>query len=557
MFQMIDITSNKKKTFDKIIVFSFFLIFFIVGTRIFTSYGIPIDAEANKILGYMTMNYINEIFFNSELSNTNSSSLNDYLQGNKDTAAWWYDLSHGAFLVTIFAYFDVLFGIEETKTQYFIRHYSCFVLFFISVYFFYLIGKFRFKSRKFGLLGCIFLVLSPRIFAESFYNVKDIVFLSLFIISLYCCLKYIYKPSLKHSIFFSLTAALATDIRVMGIMLPILVCFFILILSLREKNFFNKNYLNIIFFLFLTPLFMYIFWPYLWPDPIDNFIIAFKTLSDFPLDIKNLYFGDYIYSYYLPWHYSLIWIFITTPIIYLFFFVFGFIVSSNRLLQRLLNIDERKKFNDLWRGKIEMIDLMILLNFFIPIFLIIILNSTLHDGWRQLYFVYPSLLLLSVYGIEKIINKIKKKKIYTYFVVIIVIVLFINLINMIKIHPHQYAYFNFLAGKNVEKNFEVDYWGVSNKQAIEHILLTDMNKYKIYAASNMDLYSSKLIFSEYEKKKIEIVGKKSDADFIITNRRFWSGDTNASFAKIPDNFEIFKEIRTDRAIIVSIYKKSF
>lgn len=128
---------------------------------------------------------------------------------------------------------------------------------------------------------------------------------------------------------------------------------------------------------------------------------------------------------------------------------------------------------------------------------------------------------------------------------------------MVRTHPYQYAYFNFLAGKNVERNFEVDYWGLSNKQAIEYILSSESETYKIYAASNMDLYSSKLIFDANEKKKIEIVAKKNEADFIITNRRFWSGDLNASFAKIPDNFEIFKEIRTDKAIIVSIYKKSF
>ena len=37
---------------------------------------------------------------------------------------------------------------------------------------------------------------------------------------------------------------------------------------------------------------------------------------------------------------------------------------------------------------------------------------------------------------------------------------------MIKIHPYQYAYFNFLAGKDFNKKFEMDYWGLSYKENI-------------------------------------------------------------------------------------------
>ncbi len=40
---------------------------------------------------------------------------------------------------------------------------------------------------------------------------------------------------------------------------------------------------------------------------------------------------------------------------------------------------------------------------------------------------------------------------------------------MIKNHPHQYVYFNILAGKNYNKNFEMDYWGISNTMALESV----------------------------------------------------------------------------------------
>ena len=42
--------------------------------------------------------------------------------------------------------------------------------------------------------------------------------------------------------------------------------------------------------------------------------------------------------------------------------------------------------------------------------------------------------------------------------------------SMIKHHPFQNVYFNMLAGKEIEKKFEMDYWGLSNKQALDYIL---------------------------------------------------------------------------------------
>lgn len=127
---------------------------------------------------------------------------------------------------------------------------------------------------------------------------------------------------------------------------------------------------------------------------------------------------------------------------------------------------------------------------------------------------------------------------------------------MIKIHPYQYAYFNFLVGKQVEKKFDIDYWGVSNKQALKFILSNNNQEvYKIYPASNMNLNISKLILSEKQKAKIHVVDVKSEADFIITNGRFWKGNDDADFAQIPKSFRIYKEILTDRAKLVTIYKK--
>jgi len=66
------------------------------------------------------------------------------------------------------------------------------------------------------LIGSIILVLSPRIFANSFYNNKDLVFLSFFIISSFYAIKFINNQNLKNSFYFSIFAALSIDVRILG-----------------------------------------------------------------------------------------------------------------------------------------------------------------------------------------------------------------------------------------------------------------------------------------------------------------------------------------------------
>ena len=73
-----------------------------------------------------------------------------------------------------------------------------------------------------------------------------------------------------------------------------------------------------------------------------------------------------------------------------------------------------------------------------------------------------------------------------------------------KNSPKEYT--NILnAFAKIENKFEVDYWALSNKQALEFILLNN-NKdyYKIYPASHMNINTSKLIFSNLKKKTTTI-----------------------------------------------------
>ena len=218
---------------------------------------------------------------------------------------------------------NIFLILQILKSTILLGHYSNHLIFLISNFYFFLLVKERFDNWIYGIFGGLFLFLSPRIFAESFYNHKDILFLSLFIINLYYGIHFLKSPTLKNSILFSLTTALAIDIRIMGIIIAPIIVFFTYLKYLRNKKF--KIFNGIVTYLILFPLLTILFWPYLWENPFIHFAKIFINLSSYTLVIYNLYLGDYYESTNVPWHYIFVWIGITTPIFYLVLFFIGFI----------------------------------------------------------------------------------------------------------------------------------------------------------------------------------------------------------------------------------------
>ncbi|MFB0526329.1 MAG: glycosyltransferase family 39 protein [bacterium] len=164
------------------------------------------------------------------------------------------------------------------------RHLVTFLLFYTSVLFFYRLCKYRFGSWKIGLLGSLFLILSPRIFAHSFYNSKDIACLAMFIISIYTLLKYLDKKNLSTATFHVLTCALLIDIRIVGIIVPFLTFIFLIADLLVIKRIEGKRIMvSFLIYMFLLIFSTILFWPVLWKNPFYHFISAFKEMSRYDI----------------------------------------------------------------------------------------------------------------------------------------------------------------------------------------------------------------------------------------------------------------------------------
>ncbi len=385
------------------LIFIFFIIF-ITGSSIFSDYGISIDEDNSRLNGFVSLKYVLDLFNFNLVSNVDNIL-------NIPDIHLYFEQGNGVAFELPLSLIEILFNLKDSREIFLLRHYCTFLIFFISLIYFFKLINFRHNSIFFGLLGVLFLILSPRIFSQSFYNSKDIVFMSLNIISLYYGINYLKNSSLKNSIIFSFFSGLFVGTRLLGIYFPFLIICFKVIQILRFSNDKKKEVISLLFLIFFILIFIYLFWPYLWEDPIKYFLTAFKKLANIPVGIYTLFLGNYIQVEFVPWYYTIVWIFITTPITYLVFFLIGFYFILKRIFSRLTKIDDDKEYNDLWRGENEKVDILIFLNFFIPIFSTIILHSTLLTGWRHLYFVYPSLIIMSVHGIVIFKLFLLKKKI--------------------------------------------------------------------------------------------------------------------------------------------------
>ena len=100
---------------------------------------------------------------------------------------------------------------------------------------------------------------------------------------------------------------------------------------------------------------------------------------------------------------------------------------------------------------------------------------------RQMYFVYPLLLLVSVYGLVWLAQKLRG--ITRFWQLGLALIIAAGLASpvyfMLRYHPNEEVYFNFLAGPSmaaIKEKFPVYAWGVSDSKALQYILETDHSK---------------------------------------------------------------------------------
>ena len=107
-----------------LLIFSFFLI---IGTLIFDDYGISWDEHYQRTDGFIALNFIREIL-----------SLNIY-PGFEHPDKRFAELAriYGSIFDLPMAFAEKIFGIEDSRNYFLLRHFFNFLIFYISTIFFF------------------------------------------------------------------------------------------------------------------------------------------------------------------------------------------------------------------------------------------------------------------------------------------------------------------------------------------------------------------------------------------------------------------------------------
>ena len=544
-----------RKNHSKLVYFIFFF-YFIIGVLTFKNYGISIDEKFQRSSGFFWLNYLlnfTNFEYLKEAVNLKILSVSDYTLPNIHQ-----NLKYSIFFDVPFALTEVIFKVEDSKTYFEIRHFFNFFIFFLSSIYFYKLLRNRFLNYNVSIVGLFFYILSPKIYGASFYNNKDIIFLSLLVVSIYYFFKAIDDLNYKNIIFISSILTISPTFRIIGIFFPLMFLVLYLLTVIAKRNelvFFPK----ILLFSFLYFLFLYIFWPYLWDAPIKNFISLFNV-GEMLIKMKIFFNGSYINSNFLPSYYLITWIIISTPVIHLILFFSGLFFCLKRFLLRFFNIEKNKISYDLWRGKNEKKYLLILFSLIlIPLYLVYS-QTIINNSWRHLYFLNIFLIYFVSFSLHIFFLKLRN----SYKKILLNTLIIISLIHvgsrMIAYHPYQSIYFNFFIPQTLKSKFEVDYMGLTGVRFLREILALEKDNDKVIGvavASFLPLHNSLDLLTEQEKQRIIVFGNEyNKADYIYSN--FISEvDKNADKKyEIPNNFTHLYTFNIYGTSIYSVYKKN-
>lgn len=505
----------------KYLEYFLFLFFAVIGVFTANSYGFAWDEYEQRNIGVICYNYI----FNNDLY---------YLE--------YPARDHGAVFEMFLLIIEKITGLTTNREIYYCRHLVSHLVFLVSAVCLYKLIVIIYQNKKLAILGFLMLVIHPTIYGHSFFNSKDVPFLSMFIICFYQFAVAFRDKKYSQFIWLALFTSFVINIRLMGILFVGFVAFFLVldfIINRKEKGIIKKQMLQTLLYLSFTIIFTIAAWPLLWHNLIDNFKYTFNNLSQYPWGGSNLFKGEIIDATTIGWDYIPTWFCINTPIMFLILGFSGIILFTIRLLKTLKNFDLKS---------IDKNNLLFLFSFVAPILSIIVLKSVLYDTWRHLFYIYPSFILLGIYFLNYCINSKFKKAAYTVITLSIISVS----VYIISYFPFHHVYFNqfiSLRGEDyIRKNYEMDYWGVSYNKALETLLELDSSEIVKISSDNPVIIANADMLTDEQHKRILFVDSIHKSDYFIVTYRWHPKDYDTLGVKEVKSFYVLKNK------INSIYK---
>lgn len=528
----------------------FFVLLLSLGVWLHNDYGISWDEPNNHLNGLVSAKYLAQLVAPARMVQQPELARIPDLRAFRDA-------DHGVAFELPLTLLGALLTPHDSQGYYRLRHLSVFLVFVGGVWALYQLARQRFGHRGWGLLAAGLLVLSSRFFAEAFYNGKDIVYMAFFTLAIYTLTRLLRRPTPSRALVHGLTTALAVDIRVQGLLLVLITMLLLALeaayqLRWRWAQFGRVGVLYIVAALSLTVL----GWPYLWALSWQELLHATERIGRYPWPGQVIYFGERVLASELPWHYLPVWITITTPLPYIIASLVGLAFWMKELVRHgrayLCSFERR-------------LDLLFVMWLLVPALLVIGLRSVLYDGWRHLYFIYPALLLFTVHAAWRMSQIAQRWPHWRPVALTLGLVGGLGMLHsawrIIHDHPHQQLYFSILPPDYVQRNFDLDYWGLSYRRGLEWLLIHDPAPV-IHVSVNIPqppvdipygehlLYVNSLILPPKDRARLRFSNDNADADYTLTTYRYQA-------QPFPDTIgQEVHTIRVNGIRILSVFRRS-
>ena len=178
------------------IIYYILSIYFLFGFFIYKDFGVGIEEHFQRSSGFYWLQYVLEFTDFEIIKGQVNQKILEINNLHPNLPPFEIANHYGVIFDLPMAFLEIFFNVNKSSDQFYLRHLSNFIVFFISGYLFFLLIKERVKINFIAILACLFYLLSPRIFGNSFFDAKDLLFLSLVTITFYFYFNYSKKKTL-------------------------------------------------------------------------------------------------------------------------------------------------------------------------------------------------------------------------------------------------------------------------------------------------------------------------------------------------------------------------
>ena len=484
------------------------LLFAVVGVAVLDDYGVSIDEYTQRGTAYVNADYI----MGDRESLVDGRSFR-YPQDR------FYGIAFELPLVVV----ERVLGLQDSRSILLSRHLLTHLFYITGGFFCGLLAWRMLGSRWAGLLAMLLFLLHPRLYAHSFFNTKDIPFLVMFVIALYLTHRAFRRDTVGAFVLLGVVVGMAVNMRPFALLLPLAV------LAMRGMDWRlasgPRHRRRILatggVFAACVLLAIYVSHPYYWEDPL-RFIDGLQTLSQHPNNVLNLFQGEFIRADAVPPHYIPVWFGITAPPVALLLGAVGVAGVCRRGLRAPGRIFRPGELRFLF---------LLLGCFVLPVAAVIALEANIFNGWRHLYFLWAPFCLLAAAGCrpypppsfrgdEISYNNLRRIVVYG----LVSAGLAGAVYAIVSLHPHQQIYFNLLVNRaapgEMRQQYEMDYWGTQQRQALEYLLERYPGE-TLYVLEGYRSIKNRRIIPAGERERI-VLSDRWAADFHIRPSWDWN-----------------------------------